>query len=122
LKLLRDPREELVHQHLRHAAKHPLAPVAGIVAIGLSTFSGGSDYMQPAIMLKSVHVPVLDIYGANDLHEVLSYTEARRAAAKEAGNKGYSAARVQDADHFFTGQYDLLKMHIVNWLGRNRGK
>jgi pimeloyl-ACP methyl ester carboxylesterase len=83
----------------KHA--HPQAPVTGVVAIGLSTFPNGPDTMQPAIMLKSVHIPVLDIYGSNDLHEVLSYSEARRTAAQAAGNKGYSAVRVADANHFF---------------------
>jgi len=105
-----------------YVGKHSQAPVAGIVAIGLSTFANGPDTMQPAIMLKSVHVPVLDIYGANDLHEVLSYTGARRSAAQEAGNKAYSAVRVPDADHFFTDQYEVLKKQIVDWLRRNSGK
>jgi pimeloyl-ACP methyl ester carboxylesterase len=105
-----------------YVAKRPQAPVAGIVAIGLSTFASGADTMQPALMLKSVHVPVLDIYGTNDLHEVLSYTEARRTAAQEAGNAGYRAVRVPYATHFFTDQYDVLKQHIVTWLRRNSGK
>jgi len=66
-------------------------------------------------------VPVLDIYGANDLHEVLSYNEARRAAAQASGNKGYSAVRVPDANHFFTDQYEALKKHVLDWLRRNAG-
>lgn len=97
-----------------YSAKHPQAPVSSIVAIGLSTFPNGPDTMQPAIMLKSVHVPVLDIYGAMDLHEVLSYNEARRTAS----NKGYSTVRVPGADHFFTDQYGVLKKHILDWLGK----
>ena len=101
-----------------YTAKHPQAPVAGIVAIGLSTFSGGSDYMQPAIMLKSVHLPVLDIYGANDLHEVLAFNEARRAAAQAANNKGYSAVRIADANHFFTDHYEALKKQTLDWINR----
>jgi pimeloyl-ACP methyl ester carboxylesterase len=105
-----------------YVAKRPQAPVAGIVAIGLSTFANGPDTMQPALMLKSVHVPVLDIYGSDDLHEVLSYTEARRLAAQEAGNKGYSAVRVPGATHFFTDQYETLKKHILDWLHRYSGK
>ena len=105
-----------------YVAKHPQAPVTGIVAIGLTTFPSGPDSMQPAIMLKSVHVPVLDIYGSNDLHEVLSYTEARRTAAQAAGNKGYRAVRVADANHFFTDQYEALKKQIVEWLAGLRGK
>lgn len=104
-----------------YAAKRPQAPVTGVVAIGLSTFPSGPDAMQPAIMLKSVRVPVLDLYGANDLHEVLSYTEARRTAAQAAGNNGYSAVRVADANHFFTDQYEALKKHILDWLRRNAG-
>ena len=104
-----------------YVAKHPQAPVTGIVAIGLSTYINGPDTMQPALMLKSVRVPVLDIYGANDLHEVLSYNEARRTAAQTAGNKGYSAVRVPDANHFFTDQYEALKKHVLDWLGRNAG-
>jgi len=104
-----------------YVAKHPQAPVTGIVAIGLTTFPNGPDTMQPALMLKSVHVPVLDIYGANDLHEVLSYNEARRAAAQASGNKGYSAVRVPDANHFFTDQYEALKKHVLDWIGRNAG-
>lgn len=105
-----------------YAAKYPQAPVTGIVAIGLSTFPNGPDTMQPAIMLKSVRIPVLDIYGSNDLHEVLSYSEARRTAAQAAGNKGYSAVRVPDANHFFTDQYEALKKQIVEWLAGLRGK
>lgn len=104
-----------------YAAKHPQALVTGIVVIGLTTFTNGPDTMQPAIMLKSVRVPVLDIYGSNDLHEVLSYSEARRTAAQAAGNKGYSAVRVPDANHFFTDQYEVLKKHILGWLRRNAG-
>jgi pimeloyl-ACP methyl ester carboxylesterase len=104
---------------LAYVAKHPQTPVKGIVAIGLSTFPGGPDTMQPAIMLKSVRIPVLDIYGANDLREVLSYSEARRTAAQTAGNKGYSAVRVPDANHFFTDQYEALKKHVLDWLSRS---
>jgi len=103
-------------------AKYPQAPLSGIVAIGLSTFPSGPDSMQPAIMLRSVHIPVLDIYGSNDLHEVSSYNEARRTAAQAAGNKGYNAVRVPGANHFFTDQYETLKKHILDWLNRNDGR
>lgn len=105
-----------------YAVKHPRTPLAGIAAIGLSTFANGPDAMQPVLMLKSVRIPLLDIYGANDLHEVLSYVSARRSAAALAGNKGYSAVSVPDTDHFFTDQYDVLKKNIIDWLRRTKGK
>lgn len=100
-----------------YMAKQPQSPITGIVAIGLSTFASGPDTMQPVVMLKSVRVPVLDIFGTNDLDEVLTYAGKRQAAAQQAGNKGYRAVRVPAADHFFTGQYESLIKHILNWLG-----
>lgn len=105
-----------------YAAKRPGTPIAGIVAVGLSTFANGPDTMQPAIMLRSVRVPTLDLYGANDLHEVLSYVAARRNAAASAGNKAYQAIAVADTDHFFTDQYDELKKQTLAWLLRLKGK
>lgn len=103
-----------------YAAKHPRTPLAGIVAIGLSTFANGAEAMQPVLMLKTVRVPLLDIYGANDLHEVLSYVSARRNSAAAAGNKGYSATRVAGADHFFTDKYEALKKNILDWLSARK--
>jgi pimeloyl-ACP methyl ester carboxylesterase len=105
-----------------YAARHPQAPLAAVVAIGLSTAANGPEVMQPALMLKAVRVPVLDIYGANDLHEVLSFNAARRDAAAAAGNKGYAQVRVPDTDHFFTDRYDALKQQVLDWLGRYRGQ
>lgn len=105
-----------------YVAKRPQIPIAGIVAIGLSTFANGPDVMQPASLLKSVRVPILDLYGANDLHEVLTYTSARRNAAAKGGNKAYQAVSVPDTDHFFTDQYDELKKQTLAWLLRLKGK
>lgn len=95
-------------------AKRPDAGVDGVVAIGLSTLVHGPDVMQPVLMLRTVRVPVLDIFGADDLYEVVSMADARRAAA--AGNARYQAIRVPDADHFFADRYEPLKTHILNWL------
>ncbi len=105
-----------------YSAKHPQAPIAGIVAIGLSTLANGPEMMQPALMLRNVHVPVLDLYGSNDLHEVVSLADARRAAARQAGNKDYMIVRVPDASHFFTDRYEALRQQVLGWLGRFLGK
>jgi pimeloyl-ACP methyl ester carboxylesterase len=104
------------------AAKRPQVPLAGIVAIGLSTLPNGPDIMQPVLMLKTIRVPVLDIYGANDLHEVVSYAAARRTSAEQAGNRNYTAVRTPGADHFFTDHYEILRRQIVDWLARYQGK
>lgn len=105
-----------------YAAKRPGSQVAGVEAIGLSTLASGPDVMQPVQMLKTVRVPVLDLYGANDLHDVLQYNAARRAAAEAAGNAGYRALRVPDTDHFFTDRYEALKKATLDWLTRFKEK
>jgi pimeloyl-ACP methyl ester carboxylesterase len=105
-----------------YTAKFREAPVAGIVAIGLSTFAKGPEPMQPVLTLRKVSVPVLDIYGSNDLHEVVSVAAQRAASARNAGNKGYRALHIPDADHFFTDRYEPLRKEIINWLDPLRAR
>lgn len=104
-----------------HAAKHPRAEVAGVVAIGLSTYPNTIDIMQPPLILGQVRVPMLDIYGGSDLQEVLSYTRQRRDAART-GNFSYTSRMVPGADHFFTDHYPELIAEITRWLQPLRAK
>lgn len=102
--------------------KRPKVPLAGIVAIGLSTLQNSPDVMQPVLMLRTIRTPILDIFGSNDLHEVVSYADNRRAAAIQAGNKQYTAIKVPGADHFFTDHYKDLLRHVTDWLNRHNSK
>lgn len=101
-----------------YAARHPQAPVRAVVAVSGGHVADGPDTMQPAKMLKDVRRPVLDIYGGADFPEVLTQAPARAAAAKAAGNRGYQAVTVPDADHFFADHYPPLRQQIVDWLKR----
>lgn len=103
-----------------YAAERPAAPIAGVVAIGLTTEPAGGPLMQPAQLLARVTKPVLDIYGAEDLPVVLQTAKARQAAAGKAGNGGYSQERVDGANHFFTDRYDPLRDRITAWLAKRR--
>lgn len=103
---------------IAYKAKKPNVPVTGIVAIGLSTLQNSPDVMQPVLMLRTIRIPVLDIFGSNDLHEVVSYADKRHMAADQAGNKQYTAMKVSGADHFFTDHYSDLRRHITDWLNR----
>lgn len=104
---------------IAYAAERPAAPITGIVAIGLTTEPGGGPLMQPAQMLTRVKKPLLDIYGADDLPVVLQLANARKAAARQAGNGRYTQERVAGANHFFTDRYEPLRERIGNWLARN---
>ncbi len=99
-----------------YAAEHPRTSLAGIAAIGLTTEPAGSRYMQSVPQLERLKLPILDIFGSEDLPVVLETTVARAAAAKKAGNKAYTQARVKGANHFFTDRYDSLRTHLNEWL------
>lgn len=88
----------------RYLEKYPDAPVAAWVAIGSSE---ALDYSR-------LRMPVLDLYGENDLPGVLS-TAKKRAA----GLRGRSAQVVSPkADHFFNGREAQLLGHVREFLAR----
>lgn len=106
---------------LGHVARHPQAAVAGVVAVGASTYPGTSDLLQPVKQLREINVAVLDISGSNDLQEVVAHNKARQDAARF-GKADYTAIQIPGADHFYTDQYEQLRSGIVNWLGRLKSR
>ena len=100
---------------IAYTVEHPKT-IRGVVAIGLSTERAGGRAMQPALLLEKMKIPILDIYGSQDLPVVLDLNAARAAAARKANNRHYVQQEVKHANHFFTGQYPPLKAAIVKWL------
>lgn len=96
-----------------YLANHPDAAIA-FVAIGMST-GGKHAGRDNAELLGKIEVPVLDLYGQNDLEPVVSGAAERAAAA--AGNPGYHQAQVPNAGHFFDGQEEELTKIVGQWLG-----
>ncbi len=97
------------YQSQRHAA------INGLIGIGMS--AGGRDKrMDDAWSLARIHVPVLDLFGENDLNGVLKTREARQKAAIKAGNTSYSQQQVSGADHFFEGMEDRLIAEVLKWV------
>lgn len=101
-----------------YAAEHPGIPLAGVAAIGLTSEPAGNRHMQAVPQLEKLTLPILDIFGSEDLPVVLETSAARAAAAKKAGNKAYTQARVKGANHFFTDRYDSLRTHLNEWLAK----
>jgi pimeloyl-ACP methyl ester carboxylesterase len=60
-----------------------------------------------------VKVPVLDLYGANDLPHVLSATAKRKASLAHAASKQVVIAH---ADHFFAGQEEAMVRAVKDFL------
>ena len=94
--------------------KQPLPDsVVGFAAVGMGR--GNPDGHGKNIEhLAQINLPVLDLYGSEDLEGVLASAPERAAAAR--GNKRYQQVMVDGADHFFEGHDDALIEAVHQWL------
>ena len=88
---------------------HTKAEVEGFVGVGMNI--GTVQY------LSEIHVPMLDLYGSDDLEGVLGSANDRTAASAENGS--YSSRVVEGADHFFNDMDEQLVAVVVEWLDAN---
>lgn len=86
-----------------YMAKHP-ADIAAWAALGLS---GEDSY-------AGIKVPVLDLYGANDLPQVLAGAKSRLASLK--GNAKSRQVVIPDTDHFFAGREEAMVKAVKDFL------
>ena len=63
--------------------------------------------------LSKTHIPMLDLYGVDDIAPVLKSVNERVQASKE--NKHYKQKQV-NADHFFNDKDELLINEVSTWL------
>jgi pimeloyl-ACP methyl ester carboxylesterase len=68
----------------------------------------------PAGDYQAVKLPVLDLYGDNDLPPVLKNAAVRKASLKSAGSK---QVKVDRADHFFNGREGEMVSAVADFLG-----
>lgn len=90
--------------------------VKGFVAIGMGVFAD-DPRMNSIKALEKIQLPVLDLYGSDDLENILNSVEPRAAAAKRAGNKSYSQKKIT-GNHFFDGQEENLVATVAEWLNK----
>lgn len=89
----------------RYLEQNPNAPIQAWVAIGASE----------ALDYSKLKFPVLDMYGENDLPQVL-----KAAAQRGKGLKGKSAqVVVPKADHFFEGRDKVLLENVRGFLDKS---
>ena len=89
--------------------------ILGFVAIGMSA-DAKDKRMDSAHSLRSIKIPILDMYGTDDLESVLSTVKKRANAAKKSGNSHYSQLKVTAANHFFDGKEAELLDKVKQWL------
>jgi pimeloyl-ACP methyl ester carboxylesterase len=86
--------------------------VTGFFSIGMPG-GFGDDRQNTLKSLKAIKIPVLDLYGSDDLESVLSTAGKRAQAGK---HTTYQQKKVSGADHFFEGKEDELVAAVSNWL------
>jgi len=69
--------------------------------------------------IAGIPVPILDIYGEDDLEDVRRGIDDRRLAASKNGNTGFQQIELQKAGHHYLGLEDVLVEQIQVWLQNN---
>ena len=81
---------------------------------------GATDYRQPMhqpFPLDWMHVPVLDLYGAEEYPAVIRMAPSRKQMIEKAGNEKSAQRVLAGADHYFTDHGDSLVEAVADWLG-----
>jgi pimeloyl-ACP methyl ester carboxylesterase len=94
-----------------YLSRHP-SDVKGLIAIGMGATQKDS-HINSAQSLKKITIPVLDLYGDDDLPGVLDTVDARTESS--AHNAQYSQQMIKDANHFFDGMDDELVSAVASW-------
>lgn len=89
--------------------------ISALVIIGMSADTATTP-VDTALALRRIELPVLDIYGSEDLEPVRKSAAKRASAAYAGGNSRYRQTRMEDADHFFDGHEEQLLKQIGDWL------
>lgn len=102
-----------------YMASKPDPSIRAFVAIGVSGDMHKEDKVGYLTSLKTIKVPVLDIFGSIDLEQVLNSEKSKGNAARKAGNKNYTQVKIAGANHFFDNKDDVLVKRIRGWLAKN---
>ena len=97
----------------------PDSSVKGLVAIGVAGNLIKDDKKNYSTSLAYIKIPILDIYGSDDLDIVRNNADKRAMAAKKSGNTHYTQIIVDGANHMFTGKGDELVERVHSWLETN---
>ncbi len=87
--------------------KTPPPVIKGYIGIGMSP--------DNTTYLSAIDLPVLDLYGEDDLDGVVASAPARAKSASS--NKKYTQKSIPDADHFFNDKESQLLDAVIKWLG-----
>lgn len=100
----------------QYLASKPNPDVRAFVAVGMPGQHAKIENMDNIKALEKIKIPLLDIYGSEDLENIRNTKKQRASAAKRAGNTAYTQVEVSGANHFFNNQGDTLVKRVRGWL------
>jgi len=91
--------------------------VAALITIGISGSRPESErVLDNEISLKKIKLPVLDIYGSDDIEIVLASAQGRANAIAKNGNLRSKQVKIEGANHFHKGYEPQLLKTITSWM------
>jgi pimeloyl-ACP methyl ester carboxylesterase len=102
-----------------YLAGKPNPAVRAFVAVGMPGQQSNIEQMNNIKSLEKITLPMLDIYGSDDLENIRTTKAQRASAAKRAGNSAYTQVEVPGANHFFNNQGDALVKRVRGWLEKH---
>jgi len=87
--------------------------IQAFVAVGVQA-TQQDPHINAANSLTAINIPVLDLYGSEDLKGVLDTAQMRKLASTQ--NSGYAQQVIRGAEHFFDDKNDELIEAIDGWL------
>ncbi len=93
-------------------------PIINAAVIIGAPSSNNTIPLNSPLMVEKINIPLLDMYGSNDLDSVMRSAKARKTAAAKAGNKQYRQVETIGANHFYHGLNDELVSYVYHWLSK----
>ena len=90
--------------------------INSFIAIGIPGLPGSGINNYTA--LENISVPILDLYGSEDLEQVLNTAELRTVAANKRPGRNYLQVEVDGANHFFQGDETIMVGQVLEWLDK----
>ena len=95
-----------------YLATHPDSPVRGYVGVSMTEIDNPFP-LSPVAQAKKIRIPVLDVYGSQDLENVITTARQRKQGT---GSNNYRQVVIEDANHFFSGKDEALMETVLAWL------
>jgi len=98
------------------ALNQPMPDIKALVTVSLPVSETDVKTAQTLELIKAIKIPMLDIFGALDVPDVVESASERRVAAKE--NSDYRQIKINDEGPLYLHDEGLLVKRVYSWLAR----